>query len=50
MIFGMVGSAVSLYTRFGRRLLIEVLNNDEDAQVKVPSDDVIDVWMASFRH
>ena len=44
MIFGINGTDVSTYTRFGRRILIAILNEDEHAQVKIPSDEVIEEY------
>ena len=38
MIFGMVYTAVHIYIRFGRRLLIQILKNDADAAIKMPSN------------
>jgi hypothetical protein len=36
IIFGLSASTVSEYIRFGRRLLIEIMNKDEAAQVRIP--------------
>ena len=36
IIFGLSGSSVSEYVRFGRRILVEVLRRNKDAQVKIP--------------
>ena len=41
LIFGMTGTALSLYIRFGRRLLITVLHHDVNAAVKLPSAEKI---------
>jgi hypothetical protein len=41
LIFGITGTSCSLYLRFGRRILVAVLNNHPDAQVKVPSEEKI---------
>ena len=36
IIFGLSGTAVSAHVRFGRRILVEVLGRNEEAQVKIP--------------
>ena len=34
--FGLTQNPVSVYLRFGRRILISVLSSEPDAQIKVP--------------
>ena len=41
MIFGLTQTAVSVYLRFGRRILNEVLSKDPDAVIVEPSEEVI---------
>ena len=41
MTFGMTGTSISVYLRFGRHLLKQVLNNDTDTSLPIPSDDMI---------
>ena len=44
IIFDLSGTAVSAYVRFGRRMLVEVLGRNEEAQVKIPSVDKINEY------
>ena len=44
IIFGHSFSSVSAYIRFGRRILVEVLGRNEEAQVKIPSVDKINEY------
>mgnify|MGYP003840563507 CR=1 FL=1 len=37
MKFGLTGTTVSEYVKFGRRILVQVLTDDDDAKVKIPS-------------
>ena len=48
MIFGMTGSSVSMYLRFGRRLVIRILAKEPDAAIKIPSVDKIREYQASI--
>jgi hypothetical protein len=41
IIFGMTGTPVSMYLRFGRRILIEVLKAEPLAAIKTPSIEMI---------
>ena len=41
MIFGMTANSVSMYLRFGRRILIAVLNKEPDARIQVPDAETI---------
>ena len=41
IIFGMTSAPISLYLRFGRRILIEVLNNEPDAAIRLPDLETI---------
>ena len=41
LIFGMTTTAVSIYLKFWRRILIEILCHEKKAKVKIPSDDEI---------
>jgi hypothetical protein len=47
MIFGLTGTAVQIYVKFGRRLLIRILEKDEDAKVSIPSDAKIETYKQS---
>jgi hypothetical protein len=38
-IFGMSETSVSMYLRFGRRILIRVLKNETDSAIRMPTDD-----------
>ena len=49
MIFGMGSSVVSLYIRFGRRLLIQVLKSDRHARVQIPSEEKIAQYKAAVK-
>ena len=49
MIFGMTSNPVSMYLRFGRRILIEVLLREPDAQIRVPHLDVIQQYQDAIR-
>jgi hypothetical protein len=41
MIFGMTANLVSMYLRFGRRILIAVLKKEPDARIQVPDAETI---------
>lgn len=41
MIFGLTGTSVSAYLRFGRRILIKILQTDDYAKITIPSDEKI---------
>ena len=47
MIFGLSHTSVSCYLRFGRRILVEILQKDKDAKVIVPSDEKIQEFKAA---
>jgi hypothetical protein len=49
IIFGMTSSPVSMYLRFGRRILIHLLNAEPDAAVKAPSVATIGVYKDCIR-
>jgi hypothetical protein len=50
IIFGMTAVPVSLFLRFSRRILIEVLTKEPDAVIKVPVLETIrGTWMQSVR-
>ena len=36
IIFGMTGTSVSMYLRFGRRILVRVLQNEADCAIRIP--------------
>ena len=38
MIFGLTYTAVGVYVKFGRRLLVSILDKDDNAKVSIPSD------------
>lgn len=44
VIFGMTGTPVDMYLLFGRRILIEILSNEPDAAIEIPSDLYIDEY------
>lgn len=48
IIFGVSASVCSLFLRFGRRLLLEVLQSDVNAGVKMPTDEEIGMFQESF--
>ena len=50
MMFGITSSGISLYIRFGRRLMIEVLRREESAKVKIPSDEKICEYKECVRY
>ena len=45
IIFGMTAVPVSLYLRYSRRILIEVLTKEPDAAIKVPDLETIRGYM-----
>ena len=49
LIFGMTGSPVSMYLRFGRRILIQVLKAEPDAAIKIPDDATIRLFQDHVR-
>lgn len=49
LIFGVTVSVSSLFIRFGRRILIQVLCNDGIEKAVVPSDAEIDEFKGAFR-
>ena len=48
MIFGMTGSSVSMYLRFGRRLIIRILSEEPDAAIRIPSHEKIREYQAAI--
>ena len=46
MVFGMSGTSVSMYLRFGRRLLISILKSHTDAALVIPSSEKIKEYQA----
>ena len=48
LIFGMTGSSVSMYLRFGRRLIIRILLKEPDAAICVPSVEKIREYQAAI--
>jgi hypothetical protein len=48
IIFGMTATSVSLYLRFGRRILIEALKGEPLAAIKVPSIESIRTYQAAI--
>jgi hypothetical protein len=49
IIFGMTATSVSLYLRFGRRILVEVLKSEPLAAIRVPKIDDINTYQAAIR-
>jgi hypothetical protein len=49
IIFGMTATMVSLYLRFGRRILVEVLKSEPLAAIRVPNIDDINTYQAAIR-
>ena len=49
IIFGMTATSVSLYLRFGRRILVEVLKSKPLTAIRVPSIDNINTYQAAIR-
>ena len=47
MIFGLIGTVVGVYIKFGRHLLIRILEKDKDAKVSIPSDAKIETLKQS---
>ena len=47
MIFGLTGTAVTVYVKFGRRVLIWILEKDKDAKVSISSDAKIETYKQS---
>jgi len=48
MIFGMTGTSVSMYLRFGRRLVIRILSKEPDAAIHIPSAVKIHEYQAAI--
>ncbi len=44
MHFGMSMTNLNMYLRFGRRIISEVMSNDEYAKIAIPSDEVINEY------
>jgi DDE superfamily endonuclease len=49
MIFGLSSTSLSMYLRFGRRILILVLQNNPLAWIKIPSDDKIAEYQLAIK-
>ena len=49
IIFGMTASSVSMYLRFGRRILIEVLKAEPAAAIMIPSELKIQEYKDAIR-
>ena len=49
IIFGMTAASVSLYLRFGRRLLVQILRKEKEARVEIPSDEKIQEFKDSIK-
>jgi DDE superfamily endonuclease len=47
IIFGLTQNPVSVYLRFGRRILISVLSSEPDARIRVPDIETLQEHMAS---
>ena len=45
MVFGMTLNPLSMYLRFGRRILVALLSNEPDAAIRVPSLEEIREFM-----
>jgi hypothetical protein len=48
IIFGLTGAVVSVYLRFGRRLLVTILKREKGAMVVMPSSEKIKAYMDSI--
>lgn len=48
MLFGMTGTSLSMYLRFSRRILIYVLEQQDDAKIKIPSVDKINEFCDAY--
>ncbi len=48
MMFGMTAINCALYTKFGLRILVHVLNSHEIARVATPSDDLLTEFAQSI--
>lgn len=48
MIFGLTANPISMYLRFGRRILIQVLQNHPYSAVKIPTDEEIATYKAAI--
>lgn len=48
LIFGMTASHISLWMRFGRRMLIQVLRDEPLARVSMPTDQEVDEFVAAI--
>ena len=49
IIFGVTYSCLSLFLRFGRRLLLKVLKNDPNARVTIPKNEVLKAYADSIK-
>jgi DDE superfamily endonuclease len=48
IIFGLTGTPISMYIRFARRILIKVLQAEDDAAIKLPSDKKVEEYKAAI--
>lgn len=48
LVFGLTYSNLSVYLRFGIRLIVEIFHNDPLARVSIPSAEVINEYKAAF--
>ena len=49
MKFGMTGTPTGLYIRFARRLLLHIFSNDNDAAIRLPSDQEIEEYKNAIK-
>ena len=49
MIFGQVSATVSIYLKFGRHILLQILDSHPSAQVKIPNDNEIAEYKNTIR-
>ena len=49
MLFGMTASCVSVYLRFGRRILIKVLQRQDEAAIRLPSRENVEEYVRSIQ-
>lgn len=48
LLFGVTQPVLSLYLRYGRRILVKILMNDEYARVKLPTTDEIETYQEAI--
>jgi hypothetical protein len=49
LIFGLTGTPLSMYLRYGRRILVQLLSNNELAKVQIPSNEKIREYCDAVR-